>query len=117
MDNFKNNNNMFGDIDAARFAMGEHARHIPLNMIFQNLGDKSQNNKHAGVFQFQYNTDLVQKYQTKYTHIAILGDAFIRPRLVIGTDMFIGNGISHIYMNGFSELIQEAKNTEILFKL
>lgn len=103
-------------MNAAQIAMGIHARHIPLNLLFQHTGEAE--NRHAGVFQFQFDTDLVKPH-SKYQHILVLADAIVRPRIIVGTDELTGEGIASIYMGGFQkvmEAVSEGK-ADVLFEL
>jgi hypothetical protein len=111
-------NNLLGT-DPARFAMGCHARHIPLNLIFQHKGDQESEGKFAGVFQFQYPTDLLSQHETRRSHIMMLSDVFIRPRVIIATDHLRGIGLAGIYRDGFRSTMENLKSegTDVLFKL
>jgi hypothetical protein len=81
--------------------IGEHV-HIPLNMIFQGAGEPD---KQAGVFQFQFDPATIKKLfcggDSHAKHVLLVGDAFIRSKIVVQSTHLMGNGIAGIYQNGF----------------
>jgi hypothetical protein len=92
-------------------AIGEHVQ-VPLNMIFQGTGDPS---KVAGVFQFQFNPASIKKLlcggDTYSKHVLLVGDAFIRSKIVMESKHLTGNGIAAAYRDGFrpDEWIEHGK--------
>lgn len=84
-----------------RAMIGEHV-HVPLNMIFQGTGDP---NKAAGLFQFQTDPRLIkqltQNADLHRNHVLLIGDAFIRTKIVTQSKHLTGNGIASTYMSGF----------------
>ena len=83
-------------------AIGENT-HIPLNMIFQGTGDP---NKFAGVFQFQIDEAVVKRLtcgaNLNKGHVLVVGDAFVRSKLVMRSEHLVGGGISSVYRSGFT---------------
>jgi hypothetical protein len=95
-------------------AIGE-ATHIPLNMIFQDTGEPG---KMAGVFQFKFDPKVIQKLLAggmdgKNCHALVIGDAFVRTKIVAISSHLQGVGITGIYMDGFN-LDQWTQNGKIL---
>lgn len=82
--------------------IGEHT-HVPINMIFQGTGEPD---KATGVFQFKADPKLIKQLTAgadlHSNHVLLLGDAFIRSKLVTQSKHLQGHGIASIYMNGFS---------------
>jgi hypothetical protein len=97
-----------------RAVIGEHV-HIPLNMIFQGVGDP---NKMAGVFQFQTDPKLIKKLvggaNTHNHHVLMIGDAFIRSKVIIASQHMQGNGIGGIYTTGFADIEGWVRQGKIL---
>lgn len=85
---------MYGDVQqTAKLMMGERAIQVPLRMIIQ----APETGKSAGIFQsstplLNFGTDGADP-----THLLVLGDAIIRPHLVLGSNRFRGRGISGLY--------------------
>lgn len=102
--------NLFQE-DYINLAIGEHT-HVPLNLILQGTGTV---NKAAGVFQFQVDESLIKKLtqnaNLNRNHVLIIGDAFVRSKIIVQSKHLIGNGIGGIYMDGFSpgEWIEHGK--------
>jgi hypothetical protein len=86
------------NLDITKLAMGENGFHIPLNFIVQQLRD---GDKVAGVFQTSGGRPML--FGSDKTHILILADAIVRPRMVIASNHMQGAGIGHLYMQGFAE--------------
>lgn len=80
-----------------RTAIGEHV-HIPLNLIFQDVGEPG---KCAGIFQFQTEPaiirQLLEKANLSRNHVLLIGDAFVRPKIVVQSRHLMGCGIAGIY--------------------
>lgn len=97
-----------------RAAIGEHT-HVPLNMIFQGTGEPD---KVAGVFQFQADPKLIKALtgggDVHSSHVLLIGDAFIRSKIICETKALQGYGISGIYTTGFSDLDKWVKQGKIL---
>ncbi len=91
---------LFGDVDMTKVMWGERARHVPLNLIVQRVDNTT--GKVTGVFQTDAGLPLM--YDSKRTHVLILGDAVIRPRLAMGSDAFVGWGIAGLARDGFAEI-------------
>lgn len=77
--------------------LGKPTLHLPMNFIVQSYPD----GKTSGVFQTVSGKPLT--FDSKKTHQLILGDVFIRPRLVFESDHLKGAGISGIFTSGFTE--------------
>lgn len=96
--------------------IGEHT-HVPLNMIFQGV-EVGESDKVAGVFQFQANPKLIKALtrggNLNDGHVLLIGDAFIRSKIVAETKALAGEGISGIYRNGFSDLDKWIRQGKIL---
>lgn len=92
---------LYDGIDMNKVMFGENAIHVPINMFFRHFHD----GKHAGVFQFDYPTKVIGDYAKKRDGVFILGDAIIRPRVVIATDHCNGMGIGGVYTDGFQSVM------------
>lgn len=105
--------NLYG-IDPATMAMGIHAVHVPLALIQQDCGEK---NKFCGVFQFEHpgGNKLFKTQKDESPHVLMIGDAIIRPRIVMHSSHLVGQGISGVYRDGFSP--EEWAQGEIKFTL
>lgn len=78
--------------------LGRPTLHVPMNFITQDMGG----GKVIGVFQTASGTPLL--HNSTKTHQLILGDVFIRPRVVYDTDAFRGAGMQVLTTNGFANL-------------
>jgi len=78
---------------------GCNAIQVPLNLIVQPVNES--NTKVTGIFQGQHPNMAQMMFGSKRTHVLILGDAVIRPRLVIGSDHLTGEGLTSIASFGF----------------
>lgn len=87
--------NLFG-VDMAKVMFGQHAFHIPMNLIVQDCGDGVTA---AGVFQTKSGAPLFAG--SKKTHVLLLGDMVFRPRIILASNNLQGMGISHIFTDGF----------------
>lgn len=90
---------IFG-IDHAKLLMGKDAIHVAINMIVQPMGDDGDDSV-TGVFQTRHGRPL--QFGRAESHILVLGDAIIRPRLVIASNAFRGSGLNHLATSGFAE--------------
>lgn len=90
--------------------LGVPTVHIPINLIAQ----KVSNGKYWGIWQSQHPDVERLLYNSKKTHQLILGDAFIRPHLVVDSNEFRGAGGSHLATHGFAEI--DKWGMEPLFK-
>jgi len=90
--------------------LGRPTLHLPLNMIVQKAAHPTSDDagKVVGVFQTSAGQELT--FDSAMTHQLILGDAFIRPRLVFESNEFRGVGISHLLTSGFVETETWMKN-------
>lgn len=88
--------NLFG-LTPEQF-LGKPTLHLPLNMIAYAVGD---GDKVTGVFQTDMGRELL--FGSDKTHVLILGDVFVRPRLVFGSNEFRGHGINGLAREGFVE--------------
>lgn len=87
-------------MDAARLAMGQHALHLPINLIGQQLDRTGE--RFAGVFQFEHPGGAkLFEYTDEAPHVLVVADMFIRPQLRLRTDKLKGFGISGVYRDGF----------------
>jgi hypothetical protein len=101
---------LMGDVDIAKFVMGKHAFHIPINLIAQ----KTDGAKVAGVWQTCSGLPLLGNSQ-KYNHVLTLGDMIFRPRLMIGVEKaFCGMGIASLYKDGFADPTKWLREGEII---
>ena len=96
-----------------KMMFGEHAVHVPLNLIFQNSEKLA-----SGVFQAQF-TD---GYKTLLknasdTHILMLADAVIRPRAIIESHHMRGAGIGNLYTSGFADINEWVREGRIVHDL
>ncbi len=84
-----------------RAMFGQHAIHIPINIIVQRTDDEKEG-RIIGVFQTSSGEPLL--FGSKKTHQLIMGDCVIRPHLVAESDAFIGHGISGIMRSGWTDI-------------
>lgn len=104
---------LYDGVDITKVMYGEDAMHVPFNMILQATGVP---HKYAGVFQFEHEISKLEKMFGNTSHVLILGDAIIRPRVAIRTKSLQGVGISGIYRDGFLTVMDNLRSpgTEIL---
>jgi hypothetical protein len=85
-------------------AIGQHT-HVPINIIFQGNEDP---NKVTGIFQFHASQTTIKALtcnaDLQHNHVLLLGDAFIRSRVIIQSQPFLGRGISSLYRDGFIDM-------------
>jgi hypothetical protein len=90
-------------IDVAKLMMGQNAFQVPLNIIFQDTGT---GDSYAGVFQFRHAQDQLKKWIGQHPHLMILGDAIIRPRVVVASRVLVGQGMAGVYRDGFLQMME-----------
>jgi hypothetical protein len=98
-----NSGSLYGGIDFTSVMFGNRAIHVPFNAIFQDI---ASDNKFAGVFQFEFDTPRLREWRGDKTHVLFMGDAILRPRVVIRSDKCQGHGISGLYLDGFREIVE-----------
>lgn len=91
---------------------GEKLVHVPINMILQGAGE----NRTAGLFQFEMPdvSPLWYGQDGNKCHLLIMGDAIIRPRLIVKSKHLMGEGVGGIYRNGFDP-IAWAEKGEVIY--
>lgn len=76
--------------------LGDSVIHVPMNFIVQQMGETD--NQPAIIAAAQSRGPLTPRLfcttGVPFTHTLILGDVFIRPRLVIGTNHLQGHGMA-----------------------
>lgn len=83
--------------------------HIPLNLVFQETGDKGL---FAGVFQFKFDGLGAQRIQGlvgNKSHLLTCGDAVLRVTESHASDSLRGIGVSGIYRDGFLSMGREMR--------
>lgn len=97
-----------------RIAIGENV-HVPLNMIFKGTGEPD---KVTGVFQFQDSPDVIRQLlggadidDKKGPHVLLIGDAFIRAKIISQSKHLIGVGFAGLAMSGFIDIDDWVKGT------
>ncbi len=97
-----------------RAVIGEHVQ-IPLNMIFQGIGSPG---KYGGIFQFQHDPKQVSKLlegaNPNTHHVLLIGDAFIRTRIVAETKKLMGSGYAGLATSGFIDMDAWLKDGKVL---
>lgn len=93
---------LLGDIDVAKLVYGQNAMELPLNLIVQSTGIP---NKYTGVFQFEYDVPTISKAIGDNPHLMILGQAIIRPRVMVATRAMVGSGAAALMTHGFMDII------------
>lgn len=78
--------------------LGKPCFHVGMNLIVQKMSDDG---KVVGVFQCSQGTPLL--HGSDKIHQLILGDVFVRPRLICESDQFAGRGVSSLLRDGFTE--------------
>lgn len=73
-----------------RAMFGAYAVHVPMWMKVQNQG------KDGGVLFVGASRSVDLRYKNDRCHQLIIGEIIVRPHVVIGSDAFIGSGISHL---------------------
>ena len=81
--------------------LGKPTIHIPINMIVQEA--KAEEGKFWGIWQCSHENAKLLTFDSKATHQLILGDAYIRPNMVLDSDAFVGSGISNIACNAMQQ--------------
>jgi hypothetical protein len=90
---------------------GQHAMHLPINMIAQ---DNGIDDALSGVFQMRHPDASKLIRNSEFPHVLILGDMIIRPHLIMGTHRMVGHGIGGVYTDGWN-MSEWVKDGEILF--
>lgn len=106
------------EVDYVRAMYGENAVQVPINLIAQHVSDDGET--FAGVWQSR-NADfgkLLKEPPCKGSaHVMLLGDAVIRPRVIMKTNHMVGYGIGGIYRDGFASMDEWIKHGEMVFEI
>lgn len=86
---------------SAEQMLGKPTIHIPINMIVQEAD--AATGKYWGIWQCTSDSAKRLLFDSKATHQLIIGDAFIRPKMVLDSDAFKGRGISSIACDAMQE--------------
>lgn len=90
-----------------RAMFGEHAKHVALNLVVQDASPR-------GVAVVGTIAGDALRFGSRLTHQLILGDAVIRPRLVIASNAFIGHGLSALVTGALNSPEEWIDSGEIL---
>ncbi len=90
---------------------GQHAIHIPVNIIVQDMSSQGDGNITA-VLQSSAGRPLM--FGGKMTHQLIMGDMVLRPHLVVESDAFRGHGLSGLARDGFVDVDKWLKGKILL---
>lgn len=101
---------LYDGIDMAKLMMGNRAFQIGINIISTDYG----NGKVSGVFQTSQGQPLISGLKTG--HVLMLGDAIIRPRIIVGSDEFNGYGFSNLAKEGFLEINKWVETGTFIYK-
>lgn len=82
--------------------LGKPTIHVPINMIVQEAD--AAKGKFWGVWQCGHPNSQALTFGSVKTHQLILGDAFIRPNMVLDSNEFRGRGIASIAQQAFTEV-------------
>jgi len=88
---------------------GQHAIHIPLNLIVQAMDGTGTV---TGVFQTKSGVPLL--FGSKKTHQLVIADVILRPQLVTESNDFQGRGLSSLARDGFADVDTWIKGGVIL---
>lgn len=86
---------LYGGVDMAKVLFGENARHVPCWMYVQG---------EAGLVSFVGSSRIPTgehplRFGSQRTHQFIVGEAIIRPHLVVATDTLRGMGLGNLAMH------------------
>lgn len=94
-------NALWGEgLDMTKVMFGERAQHVGMNLIVQRADAES--GKVWGVFQCSDGLKLMQG--TARTHVILIGDVVVRPRMAMGSDAFRGSGVASLVTCGFADI-------------
>lgn len=83
---------LYGDLDMTAVLCGEHARHAPAWMYVQDAGPGVVS--FVGASRVQGGQPHPLRYGSPRTHLFVVGELVVRPRLVVATDTLRGMGLA-----------------------
>ncbi len=96
-----------------RALFGRNAVQIPFNCILQpNHDDQTV----LAVVLIRGPEAMRLTYGSKSPHVLIMGDAVIRPRMVVESSHLVGDGISSIARDGFANLDSWVRNGKVILQ-